>query len=430
MHPPYVDRLACRDDVPSGLLGTRHRVQWTPDGSVIYFSRSDFGNLDGSEPLYSLFLVNADEPGGVLRTPEPALVGYRSPQAHLTSFDVGPDDTGIVTLVYAACFDQFRGRRNDLAQNHGFELVVQRPEGSVSKGSMSSRITTDDHFDSYPVWSPDGRLIAFLASRDTVPPNDLHTPTYLRLEVIQSNGGGRRLVDTGPVDGRSVGHEFSKRNLGGVAHIPPRWSPDGKRLAFVVIEGDVSPEGDGSYAIVVIGVFDKERQRLTRTVSAPTWSPDGLRVAFARATQDGIGLYTIRPDGTDVRILTRIHRWEAPRSDGHLARVWVRNLAWSPDGERLLYTWENWIHVVDLDGSARSWRLGGSGGQPAAAWSPDGSRIAVALLYGEPSRASHASKGRVVLYTVAADGSDRRDLVHKAPRGGLVAAGTRDGAVR
>ena len=219
---------------------------------------------------------------------------------------------------------------------------------------------------------------------------------------------------------------------GRIAHVPPRWSPDGRRLAFVVAEGDVSRAGDGTYAIVVTGVFDEERQRLTRTVSAPAWSPDGTRVAFARASQDGVGLYTIRPDGTDVRILTRIERWAASRTDGHLARVWVRNLAWSPDGEHLLYTWDDRVHVVNVDGSTRSWRLPGQGAEPAAAWSPDGSRIAVALSYevsyDQPSRASNASTGRVVLYTTAADGSDRRDLVLKTPGGRLAAAGTSDGA--
>ena len=346
------------------------------------------------------------------------MVGQLPFSAQFSSFDIR---THSAYLLYAACVDvtKYGGPKRATGvpvSHHGLELVEIAPDG------YARRVTTDRHFDSYPVWSPDGDWIAFLSSRHAPRFKDAARPPNLRLEVIGTFGSSRRLVNTGYDPG------VYRR----VAHVPPRWSPDGQRLAFVVAEGDVSREGDGSYAIVVTGVFDEERQRLTRTVSAPAWSPDGTRVAFARASQEGIGLYTIRPDGTDVRILTRIERWAASRTDGHLARIWVRNVAWSPDGEHLLYTWDDRVHVVNVDGSTRSWRLPGQGAEPAAAWSPDGSRIAVALSYevsyDKPSRASNASTGRVVLYTTAADGSDRRDLVLKTPGGHLVAAGTSDGA--
>ena len=354
--------------------------------------------------------------------PEDSDDGQGRMSAHLSSFDIDPGNAG---LVYAACFDD--GNRAQageiLAHYHGFELVVLAPDESTSR-----RLTTDRHFDSYPVWLPNGSQIAFLSSRDTLPPKDADIPPYLRLEVMPSSGASRHLVDTGPMDGLSAGRNLRKR--GGVAHVPPRWSPDGRRLAFVVIEGDVSPDGHGTHALVTTDVFTKDRRRLTSSVSAPTWSPDGTRLAFAQAGQVGIGLYTIRPDGTDVRILTRIHRWAAPRSDGHLARVWVRNLAWSPDGEYLLYTWDDQVHVVSLDGSAQSWPLPDQGGQPAAAWSPDGSRIAVALTYDDPPGASDSTTARVVLYTMASDGSDVQTLVHESADGSLVAADARDGAVR
>ena len=130
------------------------------------------------------------------------------------------------------------------------------------------------------MWSPDGRSIAFLSSRDMLPHNHTDVPPYVRLEVMPVSGFSRRLIDTGHVEGVRAR----------LAHIPPRWSPDSKQLAYVVVEGDVSPGGDGTYAIVVTGLFDEKRHRLTPTVSAPAWSPDGSRVAFARASQDGLGL--------------------------------------------------------------------------------------------------------------------------------------------
>ena len=392
----------------------RREVQWSADSTHVYFNRG--------HPRPGLFSVTTDGSELLPVAWTRPIEGKRPSSAGIGGFDIGPGSAG---LVYAACFDDGSRARADeiLAHFHGFELVVLAPDESTSR-----RLTTDRHFDSYPVWSPNGSQIAFLSSRDTLPPKDADIPPYLRLEVMPSSGASRHLVDTGPMDGLSAGRNLRKR--GGVAHVPPRWSPDGRRLAFVVIEGDVSPDGHGTHALVTTDVFTKDRRRLTSSVSAPTWSPDGTRLAFAQAGQVGIGLYTIRPDGTDARILTRIHRWAAPRSDGHLARVWVRNLAWSPDGEYLLYTWDDQVHVVSLDGSAQSWPLPDQGGQPAAAWSPDGSRIAVALTYDDPPKASDSTTARVVLYTMASDGSDVQTLVHESADGSLVAADARDGAVR
>jgi TolB protein len=73
--------------------------------------------------------------------------------------------------------------------------------------------------------------------------------------------------------------------------------------------------------------------------------------------------------------------------------------AWSPDGNRLLFTEAaasgQAIHVLDLASGARTLVVENSRRDGAAAWSPDGERIA---YLGE-------AEGQMGLYVIEADGT-------------------------
>ncbi len=122
------------------------------------------------------------------------------------------------------------------------------------------------------------------------------------------------------------------------------WSPDGRQLAFITLEGD------GTRSLSVINVDGSGRRRIDTErlglvgVQTPAWSPDGQRIAFAAAEagreQDGSAIYTMTPAGAGLRRLT-----ENPRGD--------REPAWSPDGSQIVYTsmrpvneWETRSHVM------------------------------------------------------------------------------------
>ncbi|MFD5747317.1 amidohydrolase family protein [Streptomyces sp. NPDC127033] len=114
----------------------------------------------------------------------------------------------------------------------------------------------------------------------------------------------------------------------------------------------------------------------------PVHSPDGTLLAFCAFQGGGYHLWTMRPDGSDVR-----QRTEGPWDD--------RGPAWSPDGTRIAYASERAgdpvagspyrIHVLDLRTGhiARVTGLAGQDGplQDGAwedfdpTWSPDGKRI-------------------------------------------------------
>ena len=272
-----------------------------------------------------------------------------------------------------------------------YELTVVRPEaGTVNRLYLGN----------FPTWSPDGRRIAFVsaywrtADRSAAGPlsrvtrvdrlapagSDLQS----RVQIMAADGTDLRTIELPP---------------GMHADYPPRWSPDGTRLAFVVTE---EAQGDPTSAIYTVGADGTGLQRLREARSNPAWSPDGMRLAFAKSNGDPLHLYTMAADGTGVRQISSMPGGSLGAGVG-----WVPTLAWSPDGSRLLYGCFDLVCVVGLDGQP----VGEFGYQHPAqlpAWSADGRRIA---LYA--AAPASGSRDEVVLASVAPDGTDRRVLVRQ-----------------
>ena len=106
----------------------------------------------------------------------------------------------------------------------------------------------------------------------------------------------------------------------------PRWSPDGRRIAFV----------DNWRQVYVMNADGSGHRRLTRNRArsvAPAWSPDGQRIAFERLGD----VYVIDADGTGERRLSQIGT----------------HPSWSPDGQKIAFEMNADIYVMNADGSAR-----------------------------------------------------------------------------
>ena len=227
-----------------------------------------------------------------------------------------------------------------------------------------------------PALSPDGRLLAFVAGRNAKDSPgisgaaDLFVSTPNGLHV-------RRLTRHSAL-------------VGG-----PAWSPDGRRLAFVV----QNAKGDRS-TLWVVGLDGRPPHRVTSGPLdlEPSWAPNGRTIAFLRIDPRLFrgAILTMRPDGSGVRpILSEMRNVTEP--------------VWSPNGKRLLVQDGRAIYsVLPGGGGKRSVaRLTadarGALEDPQPAWSPDGKWIVFCQF-------RTGSVERSDLWVVGADGRGLRRL--------------------
>jgi dipeptidyl aminopeptidase/acylaminoacyl peptidase len=248
-----------------------------------------------------------------------------------------------------------------------------------------------------PRLSPDGSSVAFVVATSDQETDKPATTIWVT-----------------PADGSSPARPFTT----GPEDNSPRWSPDGRWLAFVAERG----HGPQLHVASLDGGEARTLTSAAHGVSQPVWAPNGERIAYVARTGEWkkpedrsaversaprvvTGLY-YRFDGIGWFDDRRGHIFVAGLTGGDPKQVtdgdWDdADPAWSPDGRRLAFVSDrsptrfDEVHrdvwVVTVGARSRPQRLTrGRGTAAAPLWSPDGTTIAyVGHEHGEGDSAAN-----------------------------------------
>jgi TolB protein len=231
---------------------------WSPDNKRIAFSRL---RPDASNVLHrDIYLMNADGSGKRWILPQPSSARIMNPSW-------SPDGTRLVVSV----------EMPDVPQ-----LMLM----NVATGAMSFIIGAQGAVSgNYPSFDPTGKKILYLGS------------DYGSIETINVDGSGHTVIMAG------APYEFQT----------PRYSPDGKRLAF-------ARRVSGNEDVYVRTLATGTTKRLTFHTSddyAPTWSPDGSRIAFNSFRAGPSQIYTVSSAGGTQTRITQTTTQEAEPAWSH-----------------------------------------------------------------------------------------------------------------
>jgi dipeptidyl aminopeptidase/acylaminoacyl peptidase len=179
---------------------------------------------------------------------------------------------------------------------------------------------------------------------------DGHRVAWVQIEVDEASDRGASSIWVAAVDGSAPPRRFSE----GPADNNPRWSPDGKWLAYIS-----APSGEPQKAHVRLAPLDGGAPvQLGDTggpVSQPSWSPDATRLAVVAK----VGAPDLKDASASARNAPRVVRGLAARLDG---------VGWH-DGRRHVF-------VLDVASGTTTQLTSGEFDHSDPSWSPDGQMVA------------------------------------------------------
>ncbi len=307
---------------------------------------------------------------------------------------ISPDGTRLVYSLGTATLDpdaKPSEKDTDAGWKRDRQIWTVRVDGGEPQ-----QLTRSSEQARSPVWSPDGRQVAFV--RKAKGKSALH--------VIAVDGGEARVVSTGALEPSSV-----------------KWSPDGKWFAFLSDPESARDREEEKWrtggvidwgreydpvALWVVPAAGGEPRRVTKngeTVTAFEWSPDGTRFAILSATSSD-------PYETSGHLVPRVIAVKDGATVGALTAkpAGYEALRWSPDGRQLalLATHEtlsmmNELRIYDVaTGRSRNALPGFDLTIGSFVWSADGGSLIVLVR--------ERTRSRLVRYPAAGGPGEGEDL--------------------
>ncbi len=326
----------------------------------------------------------------ILRTQNSQVSGKASSRSGTRSDAIAPGSRGRYNgkLVFGS------DRQND----GGIKLWTMNPDGSNQTQLTFESERGPTLPDYVPVndysckWSPDGTKIALRSNRNL----DLNNPDPEAYTIYvmdyQIKTVQRLILDRLPA-----------LSLGPYAEIGGfEWSPDGTK--FVLSYGEILVSGfdKPTVNIYTVNTDGSSLARLTNDIEvvngAPTWSPDGNQIAFMKGAYE---IDVMNADGANRHKIAGF----TPGNPVELA-------SWSPDGSKLLlvlfrddepcsfYVCRQ-LYTIKPDGTELRQLTYSPIGHTSPRWSPDGTKIAFVWSSAGP---------RNVIFVVNADGTDEHEI--------------------
>lgn len=210
---------------------------------------------------------------------------------------------------------------------------------------------------------------------------DIYTVTYDGLELKALTGhqalvvsprwspDGRFLAFTSFRDGRpeayvrdlKSGAEKKVASFDGL-NLCGYWSPDGQKILLTLSK-------DGNEEIYVLEMETLKLHRLTNNYSidvSPAWSPDGKKIAFVSNRGGSPQIYSMDADGNNIKRITFEGNYNTTPS-------------WSPRGGRIAYegliNGHYQIFTIDEEGNNLLQLTFGDADNESPSWSPSGRQI-------------------------------------------------------